>query len=79
MDSKAYKLKLLKQWRIHNIFHISLLEQNNTKKRLVDEKIAEKLEFEASGNNKEYKIEVICDSTVYTRESKTSYLLGLYY
>ena len=30
VGKQAYKLKLPKKWRIHNIFHISLLEQNIT-------------------------------------------------
>ena len=31
VDKQAYKLKLPKKWRIHNVFHVSLLEQNTTK------------------------------------------------
>ena len=57
VGKQAYKLKLSKQWKINNIFYMSLLEQDITKKELVDEKIT-KLEFE-SGNSKEYKIEAI--------------------
>ena len=45
----------------------------------MDEKIVEQLEFEAGGNNKEYKVEGICDSAVYTRKSKASHLPGLHY
>ena len=36
------------------------------------------LEFKA-GNNKEYKIDGIWDSAVYTKESATGQLSGLYY
>ena len=32
VDKQAYKLKLPKKWRIHNVFHISLLEQDTPKK-----------------------------------------------
>ena len=78
-DSQAYKLKLSKRWRIHDILHESLLEQNNTKKRWVDEKIAEQLEFEASSNNKTYKLESICNIAVYPTELEVSYLPSLYY
>ena len=45
----------------------------------VDEKIAEQLEFEADGNNKEYKVEGIRDSMVYARESEAGHLPGLHY
>ena len=58
---------------------MSLLEQDITRKGRVDKKIAEQLEFEVSGNNKEYEVEGICDSAVYVRESEAGHLLGLYY
>ena len=56
-----------------------LLQQNTIRKRQKDEKIAEQLEFEAGSNNKEYKVEGICDSAVYIKESEASHLSGLYY
>ena len=58
---------------------MSLLKQDTTRKGRMDEKIAEQLEFEASGNNKEYKVEGICDSAVYIRKSEAGHLPGLYY
>ena len=64
---------------MHNVFHISLLEQDITKKGVVDEKTAEQLEFEAGGNNEEYKVEGICNGVVYARESKAGHLSALYY
>ena len=45
----------------------------------MDEKTAEQLEFKIGGNNKEYKVEGICDNAVYARESKAGHLPGLYY
>ena len=60
---------------IYNIFHILLLEKNTTKKRGL---INMQLEFEA-GNDKEYKIDGIWDSTVYAKESTTGQLPRLYY
>ena len=33
---QVYKLEPLKKWKIHNIFHILLLEQDNTKKGRID-------------------------------------------
>ena len=53
LGNQAYKLELPKQWRIHDVFHMSLLEQDTTRKRRVEKKIAEQLEFEAGGDNKE--------------------------
>ena len=79
VDSQAYKLELPKQWRIYNIFHMFLLEQNIIRKEQVDEKTAEQTEFKASGNNEEYKMEGICDSVVYARKSEVGYLSAFYY
>ena len=45
----------------------------------MDEKTAEQLEFEAGGNNKEYEVEGIHDSTIYVRELESGHLPGLYY
>ena len=56
-----------------------MLEQDITKKGWVDEKTAEKLEFEAGGDNEEYKVEDICDNAVYAKESEAGHLPSLYY
>ena len=45
VSKQAFKLELLKQWKVHDVFHVSLLEQDTTTKRQIDEKISE-LEFE---------------------------------
>ena len=45
---------------------MSLLEQDNTRKRQVDKKTLQ-LEFEDDGEGDEYEVEVICDSAVYTK------------
>ena len=75
MQKQAYKLELPKWWRIHNVFHLSLLEQDTTKKYRVDKRVTE-LE---TGNSKEYKIEAIWDNAVYANELKSGHLPGLYY
>ena len=79
VGSQAYKLELPKRWRIHDVFRISLLKQNITRKGWVDEKTAEQLEFEAGGNNEKYEVETICNSAFYVRESEAGHLPGLYY
>ena len=67
-------LELPKKWRIHDVFHISLLEQDTTKKGQINDM---QLEFEA-GNNKEYEVDGILDNAVYAKES-AGQLPGLYY
>ena len=42
---------------IHDVFYISVLEQNTTRKEQIDKKVT-KLEFKA-GYSKKYKIEAI--------------------
>ena len=65
IGKQAYKLKLLKKLKIHNVFHVSVLEQNTPKKRQVNDM---QLEFEAS-NQKEYKFDGIWNSAVYAKKS----------
>ena len=60
-------------WKIHNIVHISLLEQDTIKKGRVE--IAIELD---KGNKKEYEVEAICNSAVYVRKSE-EHLLSFYY
>lgn len=58
---------------------MSLLEQDITKKEQVDE-MTSQIEFDnGKGKSDEYKVEAICNSTVYARESKRDHLQGLYY
>ena len=75
VGKQAYKLELLAKWRINDEFHMSLLKEDNTRKRWMNEFLAP--EFELS-NNKEYKVEVIQNSTVYAKEAD-GYLPELYY
>ena len=76
VSKQAYKLKLSKRWKIHNVFHVLLLEQDITKKRWVDKKIT-KLEFEAGGSDK-YEVEAIWDSAIYANKAE-GYLPSFYY
>ena len=78
VGKQAYKLELFKKWKIHIVFHISLLEQDTTRKRWMDDKNV--AELDANDNKRrEYEVEVIWDSKVYTRESKSGHLPGLHY
>ena len=66
-------------WKIYDVFHISLLEQDTTRKGRVNEKVRQ-MEFNASDDDsREYKIEAIWDSIVYMRKSEPGHLPGLYY
>ena len=57
---------------------MSPLEYDTTKKERVDDENAEKLDTDNKGAG-EYKVKAIWDSTVYTKESESGYLLSLYY
>ena len=57
VGKQAYKLELPKKWKIHNIFHISLLEQDITKKGQVNN-MQLNFEFEV-GKNKKYELDGI--------------------
>ena len=78
VSKQAYKLELSRKWRIYDVFHVSLLEQDTTRKGRVDENIIAELD---AGDNEsgKYEVEAICDSAVYARESESGHLLGLYY
>ena len=78
VGKQAYKLELLKKWRIYDVFHVSLLEQNTTRKGRVDEKVRQ-MEFNAGDDGSgEFKVEAIRDIAVYARESE-DHLPGPYY
>ena len=79
VGKQAYKLELPKKWRIHDVFHVSLLEQDTTKKGRVNDTQLD-FEFEAGDDkDKEYEVDGIWDSAVYAKESATGQLPGLYY
>ena len=76
VGKQAYKLELPRKWRIHDVFHVSLLEQDTTRKGRVDEDATELDAGDDEGG--EYEVEAIRDSAVYARES-AGHLPGLYY
>ena len=54
VGKQIYKQELPTKWKIYNVFHVSLLEQDTTRKRQVDKALLElEKEFE-TGDNKEY-------------------------
>ena len=77
VGKQAYKLEFPKKWRIYDVFHVSLLEQNSTKKGRVNNT---QLDFEfEGGDNKEYEVNGIWDSAVYAKKSAIGQLPELYY
>ena len=73
IGKQVYKLELPKTWKIHDVFRVSLLEYNTTKKW----QEFSVPEFEP-GNNKKYKVEAIQASAVYAKEAN-KHLLELNY
>ena len=78
VGKQAYKLELPKKWRIYDVFHVSLLEQDTTRKGRVHEDNLEELDA-GDNDSGEYEVEAIRDSAVYARESESGHLPGLYY
>ncbi len=81
VEKQVYKLELPTKWKIHNVFYVLLLEQDTMRKGRVDKALPEPekdMEFEAGGN-KEYEIEAIINSVVYSSQVNNNQMLGLYY
>ena len=82
VGKQVYKLELPTKWKIYDVFHVSLLEQDTTRKGQVDNKALPKpkkeLEFKAK-NNKEYEFQVIIDSKVYGPQANNNQMPDLYY
>ena len=73
VGKQAYKLELPRNWRIHDVFHVSLVEQDTTRKgRKFSVPVFE------PGNDKEYEVELIQDSAVYAKKVD-GHLSELYY
>ena len=78
VENQAYKLELPKRWRIHDVFDLSLLEQDITRKGQAEEKTLQ-LEFEDDGKGEEYEVEAIRDTAFCAKESDRGQLPVLYY
>ncbi len=81
IGKQAYQLELPTKWKIYDVFRVSLLEQDTTRKGRVDNKALpepeKELEFEARGKKK-YEVEVIIVSAVYGQQGNDQ-IPGLYY
>ena len=75
VGKQAYKLELSKKWRIYNVFHVSLLEQDTIRK----ERVKKLPELDTGDVSKEYKVEAIWNSAVYAMELESGHLPGPYY
>ena len=78
VEKQAYKLELLRRWRIHVIIHMALPKQDTTRKGRVDNKTLQ-LVFKDEEEGEEYKAEAICNNTVYSKELESDQLQGLYH
>ena len=76
VGKQAYKLDFSTKWKIYDVFHVSLLEQDTTRKGRMNE-LEPEPELDA-GDDKEYEVEAIKDSAVYAKEAER-HLPGLYY
>ena len=76
IGKQAYKLELPKKWKIHDVFHVLLLEQDTTRKGRVDENATE---LDVDDNSEKYEVEEIWNSMVYIKESESGHLPDLYY
>ncbi len=82
VEKQAYKLDLSTKWKIYDVFHVLLLEQDTIRKGQVDNKalpeLEKDMEFEAR-SNKKYKIEAIIDNVVYDQWANNNQMPGFYY
>lgn len=76
VEKPVYKLELSKKRKIHDIFHVLLLEQDSTKKEWVDKNDITKLDTDKDESGG-YELEAICNSAIHPRKSKSGHLLKL--
>lgn len=76
IDKQVYKIALSKKLKIHDVFLMSLLEQDIIKKEQLNETSQSELD---DINNEEYKIEAIWDSEIFAKKLDSGILLGLFY
>ncbi len=76
IGSQSYRLELPSGWRIHNVFHVSLLEKDSSKQGEVSQSL-ENMEFD-EGDAHDYVVAGVVDSAVFEpgEDGKAG---GLYY
>lgn len=75
VGKQAYKLKLPSKWKIHYIFHISLLEQNIIRKGQVNQNNAilePENKFEAE-TSKKYEVTFIINGIIYRKRAENQF------
>ncbi len=55
VNKQDYKIVLSRKWKIHDVFHVSLLEQDINRTGWVD-KATSQLEFEGDGDGEKYEV-----------------------
>ncbi len=78
VGKQTYKLRMPSKWRIHLMFHIPFLKRDVTRKKVVDQKIADQIEFEKR-KQPEQKVDLIMHSIVFAKEAIDDRLPWLYY
>lgn len=78
VGKQTYRLKLPTKWRIHHVFHVLLLERDVTRREMVDQKIANQLEFEEE-KQPEQEVDSIIDRMVFAERAIDGRLPALYY
>ena len=87
IENQAYRIDIFKRWRIHNVFHVSLLEKIIFKRK---EKVSLELTYQSNDIdiekneeliNEKYWIEVILNSKIYKEDqvSNKSYSESEFY
>lgn len=77
VHKQAYKLELFTQYRIHDVFHVSLLEWNTTIKNKFNKLMELESELDIE-EDREYEIKTIKDSAFFTKIVEVQ-LQRLYY
>lgn len=71
LSKQIYKLELLARWKIHDFFHMSLLEFDTIKKKRVNKLLELELKVHIR-KNMEYKKQTIKNSAIYGNEAARS-------
>ena len=76
IDSQLYRLKLSDRWRIHNVFHVSLLEKDSSKQGEISHQRLDDMKFD-EGDAHDYAVAGIVNSAVFDDDDGKAG--GLYY